>query len=98
MINKKKINKKYISLQILYHFSIIIFSLITAIQVDYDLSFPEASYSSAALAVPFRFEGNRQSLTIGMWVQFSHHDEPGIFFTLYNVGSVLHKMKIMAHS
>lgn len=58
----------------------------SAIQVDYDLSFPEAGYSSAALAVPFRFEGNRQSLTIAMWVQFSSHDEPGIFFTLYTVG------------
>ncbi len=56
-----------------------------AIQVDYDLSFPEASYSSAALSVPFRFDANRQSLTIAMWVQFSHHEEPGVFFTLYTV-------------
>lgn len=70
----------------LNEFKITIILIFTAIQVDYDLSFPEASYSSAALAVPFRFEGSRQSLTVGMWVQFSHHDEPGIFFTLYNVG------------
>lgn len=57
------------------------------IQVDYDLSFPETSYSSAALSVPFRFEGNRQSITIAMWVQFANHDEPGVFLTLYSVTS-----------
>jgi len=56
-----------------------------AVQVDYDLSFPEAGYSSAALSVPFKFDGTRQSLTIAMWVQFSRHDEPGTFFTLYSV-------------
>ena len=56
-----------------------------AVQVDYDLSFPEAGYSSAALSVPFKFESSRQSLTIAMWVQFSRHDEPGTFFTVYRV-------------
>lgn len=66
-------------------------SPIAAIQVDYDLSFPEASYSSAALSVPFRFDGGRQSFTIAMWVQFSHRDEPGVFFTLYSVTYVIFK-------
>ncbi|XP_054265760.1 uncharacterized protein LOC128988471 [Macrosteles quadrilineatus] len=56
------------------------------IQVDYDLSFTEPTDSSAALAVPFRL-GGKTSLTIAMWVQFAHRDEPGVFFTLYNVAS-----------
>lgn len=55
-----------------------------AIQVDYDLSFPESSESSAALAVPFPLSA-KSSLTIAMWVQFNHRDESGIFFTLYSV-------------
>ncbi|XP_072154980.1 uncharacterized protein uif isoform X2 [Bemisia tabaci] len=56
------------------------------IQVDYDLSFPEPQASSAALSVPFRISG-KTSFTIAMWVQFSHRDEPGVFFTLYSVTS-----------
>lgn len=58
--------------------------LFSAIQVDYDLSFPEPQASSAALSVPFRISG-KTSFTIAMWVQFSHRDEPGVFFTLYSV-------------
>lgn len=71
--------------KILNNFSLFFY---VAIQVDYDLSFPEAGYSSAALSVPFRFDSGRQSFTIAMWVQFTHHDEPGVFFTLYNVAYV----------
>lgn len=58
-----------------------------AIQVDYDLSFSEPADSSAALSVPFRLNG-KTSITVAMWVQFAHHDEPGVFFTLYNVAWV----------
>lgn len=58
---------------------------LVAIQVDYDLSFSEPSDSSAALSVPFRLTG-KTSLTVAMWVKFAHRDEPGVFFTLYNVG------------
>ncbi|KAI5692209.1 hypothetical protein M8J77_012407 [Diaphorina citri] len=54
-----------------------------SIQIDYDLSFHEPSASSAALVVPFHMNPE-DSLTIGMWVQFSHRDEPGVFFTLYS--------------
>ncbi|XP_026678835.1 uncharacterized protein LOC103508436, partial [Diaphorina citri] len=59
---------------------------IEAIQIDYDLSFHEPSASSAALVVPFHMNPE-DSLTIGMWVQFSHRDEPGVFFTLYSTPS-----------
>lgn len=58
---------------------------ISAIQVDYDFSFPEETLSSAALTVPFQFTGARDSFTIAMWVQYAQKDEPGIFFTLYSV-------------
>ncbi|CAH0395712.1 unnamed protein product [Bemisia tabaci] len=54
------------------------------IQVDYHLSFPESQASSAALSVPFRISGIT-TFTIPMWAQFSHRNEPGVFFTLYSV-------------
>lgn len=56
------------------------------IQIDYDLSFHEPTASSAALIVPFHLNAE-DSLTIAMWVQFSHRDEPGVFFTLYSTSS-----------
>lgn len=58
--------------------------LFAAISVDYDLYFSDASRSSAAQIVPF-YTGNKSSLTIAMWVQFTEKDENGIFFTLYSV-------------
>nr|XP_018911969.1 PREDICTED: protein jagged-1b-like [Bemisia tabaci] len=56
------------------------------IQVDYHLSFPESQASSAVLSVPFRISGIT-TFTIPMWAQFSHRNEPGVFFTLYSVTS-----------
>lgn len=55
-----------------------------AIQVDYDLHFTDLTRSSASLVVPF-YLGQKTSMTIAMWVQFTTKDEGGIFFTLYSV-------------
>ncbi|XP_073992974.1 sushi, von Willebrand factor type A, EGF and pentraxin domain-containing protein uif isoform X1 [Rhodnius prolixus] len=71
------------------------------IQVDYDLVFPEPADSSAALSVPFPLSG-KSSLTIAMWVKFSHSDDSGIFFTLYSVTSghmaLGRRVLVQAHS
>lgn len=62
------------------------FHLSTAIQVDYDLYFSDATRSTAAQVVPF-YTGGADSLTVAMWVQFLQKDDSGIFFTMYGVKS-----------
>lgn len=61
-------------------------NFLSAIQVDYDLYFSDATRSTAAQVVPFYTAGTN-SITIAMWVQFSQKDDSGIFFTLYAVES-----------
>lgn len=58
--------------------------MFTAVQVDYDMYFPEPERSSASLVVPF-YSGAGSSLTVAMWVKFAQRDEGGVFFTLYSV-------------
>lgn len=75
--------------------------LFTAIQVDYDLYFSDATRSTAAQVIPFP-TGEKDSLTVAMWVQFAQKDDSGIYFTLYEVSSshVASKRRLMlqAHS
>lgn len=73
----------------------------TAIQVDYDLYFSDATRSTAAQVVPFE-TGQVDSMTIAMWVQFATKDDSGIYFTLYEVGSphvpTKKRLMLQAHS
>ena len=77
------------------------FFSISAIQVDYDLYFSDATRSTAAQVVPF-YTNNANSLTIGMWVQFAQKDDSGIFYTLYSVQSAhvpsKRRLMLQAHS
>lgn len=52
--------------------------------MDYDLYFSDPTRSSASQVIPF-YTGEKSSLSIAMWVQFTQKDEGGIFFTLYSV-------------
>lgn len=69
--------------------------------MDYDLYFSDPTRSTAAQVIPF-YTSNRNSLTIGMWVQFSQKDDSGIFYTLYAVDSAhvttKRRLILQAHS
>jgi Concanavalin A-like lectin/glucanases superfamily len=76
-------------------------NICSAVQVDYDMYFPEPERSSATLVVPFRTSAP-QSLTAAMWVKYAQRDEGGVFFTMYGVSSphvpTERRVMLQAHS
>ena len=63
------------------------------INIDHDLWInDESRSSSASLSVPFEvYDAN--ALTVGFWLQFSHSDSIGGYFTMYSVDSIISKKK-----